>query len=127
MPPGVGGQAILHGLIRHNSDGVSLSDPQKAARQVFERRGVGAETLQAPLYALDLAEGLPPMLPKAHRELWIAGQPVRETIQSVHTGPLHRMRIAQPGNQRLFVLGHGITPSVIAAAPRGVPARRLLR
>src|SRR5215472_9209744 len=111
MPGGVRGQAVLHEFIRQHFDRISLSDPNETASEVFESRGVRAEFFQAPLNPLDLTERLLPVLSKSRCELGIgAVEPLRKMVQGVDSRPFHRMGIAQPSNERVRLVCHGLSP-----------------
>jgi hypothetical protein len=88
-----------------------LSDPNETVSQVFESRGVRAEPFQARFNPLDLTERLLPVLPKSRCELRMnAVEPLRKMVQGVDTRPFHRVGIAQPGNERVRLVCHGLSP-----------------
>src|SRR5215469_15493671 len=109
MPGGVRRQAVLHEFIRQHLDRIGLSDPNETASQIFESRGVRAECFQALFNPLDLTERLLPVLPKSRCELGIgAVEPVCKMVQGVDSRAFHRMSIAEPGNERVYLVCHGL-------------------
>jgi hypothetical protein len=88
-----------------------LSDPNETASQVFESRGVRAKFFQARFNPLNLTERLLPVLSKSRCELRIgAVEPLRKMVQGVDTRPFHRMGIAQPSDERVRLVCHGLSP-----------------
>src|SRR5690242_11339773 len=117
MPGGVCGQAVLDEFVRQHFDSISLSDPNETASQVLEGRGVRAKSLQALFNAFDLTERLLPVPSKPRCELRIAAvEPLREMVQSVDSRSFHCMGIAQPGNERVRLVCHGLSPPRTGAA-----------
>src|SRR6516164_4087891 len=111
MPGGVGGEAVLHEFIRQHFDRISVSDPNETASQIFESRGVRAKVFQARFNPRDLTERLLPVLSKSRCELRLNSvEPLREMIQGVDSRPFHRMGIAQPSNERVRLVCHGLSP-----------------
>jgi hypothetical protein len=94
-----------------------LSDPNETVSQVLESRGVRAEAFQARFNPLDLTERLLPVLSKSRCEFRIgAVEPFRKMVQGVDSRSFHCMGIAQPGNERVRLVCHGLSPPSTGAA-----------